>query len=411
VAKSLRGDLAISAIRVRVALEGCPGDYLTCPLTAQNQRKIETIAGEIARRTGLDVDIMVGSSPAPVLVHIPEIGYVEEQWIQKNVSSSYEVKVQTGHLLLLGTLLGIGGVFALDLSWADVVSRRKTIALQKALGWRSSTVFRQVLGQILLVGALAAGLGTLLAVGLSFVLNWERPSLSLSIGLPLLIVALAGIGGLYPAWLAARLPPVIGLRRGNAGITAKLPSFHLPPSSFIVLAWQGLSRRWSRTFLGAMTATLSAALLVLMLSVTVDRQGAMNGTLLGEFILVHIEGYHYAIVGIGFGLAALSLANSLLAGVLERRREIGVLKAVGWRTGEVARLFLYEGALIGGLGGMVGAVVGVAVFVGLYETVTPNLIWIGLAGAGLPVIVGLLAALYPARIAANIPPAEAVRYE
>jgi ABC-type antimicrobial peptide transport system permease subunit len=148
-----------------------------------------------------------------------------------------------------------------------------------------------------------------------------------------------------------------------------------------------------------------------MLSVTVDRQGAMNGTLLGEFILVHIEGYHYAIVGIGFGLAALSLANSLLAGVLERRREIGVLKAVGWRTGEVARLFLYEGALIGGLGGMVGAVVGVAVFVGLYETVTPNLIWIGLAGAGLPVIVGLLAALYPARIAANIPPAEAVRYE
>jgi ABC-type lipoprotein release transport system permease subunit len=51
------------------------------------------------------------------------------------------------------------------------------------------------------------------------------------------------------------------------------------------------------------------------------------------------------------------------------------------------------------------------VFVGLYETVSPSLGWIGALGVGLPVGVGLLAALYPARVAAQIPPAEAVRYE
>lgn len=406
---TLVGESCISAIRLRVALDGCPGDYLTCPLTPQNQRMIATIAGEIARLTGLDVDIMVGSSPTRILVHVPEIGYVEEQWIQKNITVTYGKRVQIGHQILLGGLLAIGGLFVLDLAWAEVVARRRVIALQKALGWRSSTVFARVLGQITLVGMSAAVLGGLAAWGVSKMAGWETPSPILLGGVSLSVVGLALLGGAYPAWLAARVLPVVGLQRGQVSRPGR--RVHLPARGVLPFAWMGMLRRWTRTALGALTATLSSALFVLMLAVTIDRQGAMSGTLLGEFILVRIEGYHYAIVGIGFGLAALSLANSLLAGVLERRREIGVLKAVGWRTGEVARLFLYEGAFIGALGGLVGAAAGSVVFVGLYETVTPNLLWIGLAGAGLPVIVGLLAALYPARVAANVPPAEAVRYE
>jgi putative ABC transport system permease protein len=413
-AQLIKGNETISAIRVRVALEGCSGDYLTCPLTLQNQRKIETIAGEIARLTGLDVDIMVGSSPTRILVHVPGVGYVEEQWIQKNVTATYQERVQTGHLILLAALLGIGGLFVLDLAWAEVVARRRTIALQKALGWRSSTVFAQVLGHLLLVSTLAAILGALAAWGVTGLLGWQPPPMRLLAGVPLLVVLLSLLGSLYPAWLAARTPPVIGLQQGNIRPTTRNrpgSSFLPLPSAFFLLAWRGLARRWSRSALGALTAALSAALLVLMLGVTVDRQGVMSGTLLGEFILVRIEGYHYAIVGIGFGLAALSLANSLLAGVLERRREIGVLKAVGWRTPTVARLFILEGALLGVLGGVAGAALGLVTFVGLYETISPSLGWIGLVGVLTPVIVGALAATYPARVAARVPPAEAVRYE
>jgi hypothetical protein len=391
----------ISAIRVRVGgIEA---------LTPAAQRKIETIAGEIARLTGLDVDIMVGSSPTRVLVHVPGVGYVEEQWIQKNVTATYSTRVQTGHLLLLGGLLSIGGLFVLDLAWAEVVARRRTIALQKALGWRSSTVFAQMLGQITLVGVIASVLGVLVAWGVSRAAGWDMPSLTLVGGVLLLVVGLTMVGSAYPAWLAARVLPVVGLQRGQVFYPRRI--IHLPVRGVLPFAWMGMLRRWSRTALGALTATLSSSLFVLMLAVTVDRQGAMSGTLLGEFILVRIEGYHYAIVGLGFGLAALSLANSLLASVLERRREIGVLKAVGWCTNTVLLLFLYEGALIGVLGGLAGAVLGAGVFTALYETVSLNLLWIGLAGAGLPVVVGLLAALYPALVAANVPPAEAVRYE
>ena len=400
----------ISAIRVRVTLENCLGDYLTCPLTPQNQRKIETIASEIARLTDLSVDVMVGSSPMPVLVHIPDVGYAEEQWIQKNVTVSYKEKVQTGHLLMLGTLLGIGGLFVLDLTWAEVVVRRRTIALQKAFGWRSSTVFLQTQGHIFLTGMIGTVLGSLLAWGLSSIFRWFTLSPATIWEVPLLIGGLTLIGGLYPAWLAVQIPPATGVRRGKVTSYPKTPLL-LPTGGLSMIVWKGLLRRWSRTALGALTAALSAALLVLMLAVTVDRQGAMTGTLLGEFILVRIEGYHYTIAGLGFGLATLSLANSMLAGVMERRREIGVLKATGWKTGSVARLFLYEGVLVGVLGGVVGVAIGLGVFIGLYETASWGLVWIAMMGVVLPAVVGLLAAFYPARIAARVPPAEAVRYE
>jgi len=101
----------------------------------------------------------------------------------------------------------------------------------------------------------------------------------------------------------------------------------------------------------------------------------------------------------------------LLAGVMERRREIGVLKALGWRTGAVARLFLLEGAVLGLLGGLAGTTLGLAVYLGLYRSVGAGLLWAVLAGLGVPTLVGVLAAAYPARVAAGVAPAEAVRGE
>ena len=170
-------------------------------------------------------------------------------------------------------------------------------------------------------------------------------------------------------------------------------------------------RRPARTVLTGIASALSAALLVLLLAVTVQQRGLLGGTLLGEFILVRIEPFHYALVGIGLGLAALSTANGLLGSIFERRREIGLLKAVGWRTGTVAWQFVVEGMLLGLLGGAVGALLGSAVFFSLYRALSPALGWVVLVGMSLPGLVGALAALYPARVAARVPPAEAVRYE
>jgi hypothetical protein len=82
----------ISAIRVRVA-----GIDRFSP---ESQARIEAIASAIVQASGLEVDVVVGSSPRRVLVHIPgyedipPLGYVEEAWIQKGVTLSYSREVK-----------------------------------------------------------------------------------------------------------------------------------------------------------------------------------------------------------------------------------------------------------------------------------------------------------------------------
>lgn len=400
-ARALRGDAAISAIRVRVA--GIDR------LTPAAQRKIEAIAIETQRRTGLDVDIMVGSSPTRVLVHVPGIGYVEEQWIQKGVNLTYKQGIQAGNWLLLGTLLVASGLFTLDLTWAEVMARRRLIALQKALGWRSRSVFAQVLGQALNIGAAATVVGTLGALGVIRLLNWQAPPGWLLLGLPLAVLLIAVAGSLAPAWQASRIPPIVALQRGGLRYRrSRQGKFSLGLWAY---ALRDALRRPGRALLTALTAVLSSGLLVLLLGVTLQQQSMLSGTLLGEFILVRVQGFHYAIVGTGLGLSALSTANSLLAGVLERRRKIGVLKATGWRTGAVMGLFVLEGTLLGLVGGAVGSLLGGLVFVYLYRGVDQGLALALLAGVVAPGLVGALAALYPALVAAKTPPAEAIRYE
>lgn len=124
-------------------------------------------------------------------------------------------------------------------------------------------------------------------------------------------------------------------------------------------------------------------------------------------------------------VAALGITNTMLMSVLERRHEIGVMKATGARDGEVQALFLMEGTLVGALGAAAGLLASwLASFPGdrlaqrlvaaqtpmrLEESVFLFPAWL-LAGA--PVLVCVLttlAALYPARRAARVDPVEALR--
>jgi hypothetical protein len=120
-------------------------------------------------------------------------------------------------------------------------------------------------------------------------------------------------------------------------------------------------------------------------------------------------------------VAALGISNALFAAVRERRREIGVLKAIGARDRDVLRVFLMEALAVGIVGGLVGTALGsaVAALVGL--AVNRYLTSQGVAGltlevngfvlAGSVVGSGLLAALaglLPARRAARLPAREAM---
>ncbi|WP_028050407.1 ABC transporter permease [Cellulomonas sp. URHD0024] len=125
----------------------------------------------------------------------------------------------------------------------------------------------------------------------------------------------------------------------------------------------------------------------------------------------------FTLLALGLGAVALlvggvGIANVMVVSVLERRREIGVRRALGATRGSIGSQFLVESVLLSLLGGFAGAVLGVALTwafaasQGWALTVPWRPVAAGLACA---LLVGSLVGLYPAMRAARVPPTEALR--
>ena len=128
---------------------------------------------------------------------------------------------------------------------------------------------------------------------------------------------------------------------------------------------------------------------------------------------------------LALAVASLAIVNTLVMAVLERRREIGVMKALGAGDGDVKKLFFTEAGAMGVVGGALG--VGIGWFIGrlinfgttIYlkrQGLPPENVWLvpwWLVGFAIvfAVVISLIAALYPAARAAKLDPIKALRYE
>lgn len=129
----------------------------------------------------------------------------------------------------------------------------------------------------------------------------------------------------------------------------------------------------------------------------------------------------YALEAIAIFVAMLGAANSLLALVLDRRREIGMLRFLGASPEQVRRLILVEAGFIGILANLLGVLLGAALSALLIFVINKQSFgWsiqfhppvAMLAGALLLIAVATVAAaVYPARVAANLNPMDAVHTE
>ncbi|MGC9996804.1 MAG: ABC transporter permease [Terriglobia bacterium] len=121
-----------------------------------------------------------------------------------------------------------------------------------------------------------------------------------------------------------------------------------------------------------------------------------------------------AIASISLLVGGIGIMNIMLAGILERTREIGVRRAVGARRVDIVRQFLVEATLISIVGGLIGIVFGfgmsrvIALLAGWSTIVTLSSILLAFL---VSVTVGLIFGTYPAVKAARLDPAEAIRYE
>jgi len=128
---------------------------------------------------------------------------------------------------------------------------------------------------------------------------------------------------------------------------------------------------------------------------------------------------------LALAVATLGIINTLVMAILERRREIGVLKALGAADRDVKQLFFVEAGVMGLFGGILGTLLGW--LIGRSLTLGTNIYlhrqnlpgvdissvpwWLVLGGIGFTVLVSLAAGLYPASRAARLDPVQALRYE
>jgi putative ABC transport system permease protein len=128
---------------------------------------------------------------------------------------------------------------------------------------------------------------------------------------------------------------------------------------------------------------------------------------------------------LALAVATLGIINTLVMAILERRREIGVLKALGAADRDIQQLFFAEAGVMGVVGGVLGVALGwligraltlgTDIYLRRQQLPEVNISsvpwWLVLGAIAFAVIVSLVAGIYPASRAARLNPVEALRYE
>ena len=126
-------------------------------------------------------------------------------------------------------------------------------------------------------------------------------------------------------------------------------------------------------------------------------------------------------------VAAIGITNTMVMAVLERTREIGIMKAVGASERQIMSIFLIEGMLLGLAGGTIGVLCGLGISVGMdswvrsilegefHDTISEPMFvfpaWLAFSVPAFCAIITTAAAFYPARRAARIDPVQALRHD
>jgi putative ABC transport system permease protein len=142
---------------------------------------------------------------------------------------------------------------------------------------------------------------------------------------------------------------------------------------------------------------------------TTDTLVSLYNQITGAAFLVMI-----VISSIGLLVGGIGVMNIMLVSVKERTREIGIRKAIGARSRDILRQFLFEAIVLTGLGGVIGVVIGFGISL-LVRVATPLpasvSLWTVAVGLSVSIGIGLFFGVFPAQKAARMDPIVSLRYE
>jgi putative ABC transport system permease protein len=117
-------------------------------------------------------------------------------------------------------------------------------------------------------------------------------------------------------------------------------------------------------------------------------------------------------------IGAIGMFNTMMTSVYERTREIGILRAVGWKKSRIVRMILMEASLLSLVAATLGSLAGVLITWTISRlpsagaTIAPHIDgWVILQGFLIALVIGLLGAAWPALRGARLPPTVALRQD
>jgi putative ABC transport system permease protein len=194
----------------------------------------------------------------------------------------------------------------------------------------------------------------------------------------------------------------------SSKLASQVSPFPLPVSTYFLRVKPGQDPEQLRRALGS--AFLSNGMEPVVIADDLRKQQAVGNGLIGL-----MQGF--MALGLLVGVAALGVIST--RAVVERRQQIGVLRAIGYQRGMVAASFLFESSFVALLGILIGVGLGLILSYNLTQysaRSTPTLHfdvpWLQIGGIVLlAYVISLISTILPARSAARIYPAEALRYE
>lgn len=229
------------------------------------------------------------------------------------------------------------------------------------------------------------------------------------------VIERMGFGGPMPIRSDVLLPPGAADRMRKLVITGLSDLFEPPGRS------AGYSTVTVRVASPAQVAPVKARL---------EQRGLRTFALMDQFEemqkgFIIMDMFLLAVGMIGITVASLGIVNTMVMSILERYREIGVMKAVGATDGDVQKIFFFESGMIGLLGGVFGLLLARVVSFVINQVVNgftrgqgvPFIQyfnfpwWLCLGAIVFSIVVSLTAGIYPTLRAARVDPVVALRHD
>ncbi|PAV29716.1 hypothetical protein CIL05_10110 [Virgibacillus profundi] len=401
-AEKILGDKPISAIRIKVAG--------VTDLSDESQAILEQVASEIENKTGLITDITLGSSPQLALTYVSglngdnDIGWLQQPWVNIGSSISIFKETKIGFSGVVASVIAIAIVYVWASGIVNLLARRKEFAVLLSIGWRPSQLSRLLFLESSIIGIFVAFISWIM---LGFVYVSSDATISfdrfLWTGLFGLIVYI--LGSVIPIILIRNISPYEAMRTGEISGTSKRM---FQAKGINRMAFNHFIGKWKRSFLSVISIALPTSLLAVFLYITFRLRGIMYTSLLGEYVALEIGPQHYVAIIISLIIAILTTAEIMWQNVSERREEISLLQAIGWKRWSIRRLILAEGIFSGLVAAVIGLTIAFLMMWGLYGAFPKEEIGFIVATGLIPVVIGLIGTIFPAERAVRIIPNQGI---